>query len=131
MDRADSPDTGPGHPGPADIDTFLALDVRAGVITHAEPHAGARQPAFLLRVDFGPAIGEKGSSAQLTRRYAPEALVGSVVLGVVNLPPRRVAGYVSEVLVLGVVDPADPGDVVLVRPDPGAGDRDVRGWRLA
>lgn len=116
---------------PADIDTFLALDIRAGVITHAEAHTEARRPAFRLRVDFGPEIGEKKSSAQLTRRYSPGMLVGSVVLGVVNLPPRRVAGYVSEVLVLGVVDPADPGDVVLVRPDPGTSGRDIRGWRLA
>lgn len=125
-----SPNT-PDPPATADIDTFLALDIRAGVILSAEAHPAARKPAFRLRVDFGPEIGEKGSSAQLSRRYSPDELVGSVVLGVVNLPPRRVAGFVSEVLVLGLVDPADPGDVVLVRPDPGAGDRPVRGWRLA
>lgn len=115
----------------ADIHTFLALDIRAGVVVSAEPHSAARKPAFRLRVDFGPEIGEKASSAQLSRRYSPEDLTGSVVLGVVNLPPRRVAGFVSEVLVLGLMDPGDPGDVVLVRPDVESGVVDVRGWRLA
>lgn len=109
------------------IETFLELDIRAGVVTHAEPHTEARNPALRLRVDFGPGIGEKWSSAQLTRRYSPEQLVGEAVLCVVNLPPRRVAGFVSEVLVLGLVSPDDPRDVVLIRPDPG---EDVRGWRL-
>ncbi|HUG41216.1 MAG TPA: tRNA-binding protein [Longimicrobiales bacterium] len=113
----------------ADIETFLALDIRAGVVTHAEAFPEARTPALRLRVDFGPELGEKTSSAQLTRRYTPEGLIGSVVLAVVNFPPRRVAGFRSEVLVLGVVDPADPGDIVLVRPD--AVEGDVRGWRLA
>jgi tRNA-binding protein len=70
----------------------------------------------------------RGARAQLTRRYSPDDLVGTSVLGVVNFPPRRIAGFVSEVLVLGVVDPADGGDVVLVWPDGGG---DVRGWRLA
>lgn len=81
-----------------------------------------------LWIDFGTDVGVRASSAQLTRRYAAEDLEGTTVLGVVNLPPRRIAGFVSEVLVLGTVAPDDPGDVVLVRPDPGP---DVRGWRLA
>lgn len=113
-----------------EIDTFLALDIRAGVVTRAEPFPGARKPAIKLWVDFGPALGERASSAQLTRRYTPESLLGTTVLAVVNFPARRVAGFRSEVLVLGVVDPGDPGDIVLVRPDAADG-RDLRGWRLA
>lgn len=112
----------------ADIDTFLELDIRAGAVQRAELFPEARKPSVRLWVDFGQEIGVRTSSAQLTRRYSPAALVGSTVLGVVNLPPRRIAGFLSEVLVLGVVDPDDPGDVVLVRPDTG---EDVRGWRLA
>lgn len=111
-----------------DIDTFLQLDIRAGVVQRAEPFAEARKPSVRLWIDFGEEVGVRASSAQLTRRYSPDDLVGTAVLGVVNFPPRRIAGFVSEVLVLGVVDPADPGDVVLARPD---GDADVRGWRLA
>jgi tRNA-binding protein len=112
-----------------DLDTFLQLDIRAGTVTRAEPFPEARSPALKLWIDFGPELGQRASSAQLTRRYAVEDLVGSAVLAVVNVPPRRVAGFRSEVLVVGVVDPDDPGDVVLVRPDARAGD--VRGWRLA
>jgi len=108
------------------IDTFLALDIRAGVVVRAEPFPEARKPAIKLWVDFGEKVGVKQSSAQLTRRYTPEGLVGTTVLGVVNFPPRRIAGFQSEVLVLGVVNPDDPGDVVLVRPD-AAG---VKGWEL-
>lgn len=111
-----------------DIDTFLQLDIRAGVVRRAEPFPEARKPSVRLWIDFGEEVGVRASSAQVTRRYSPEGLVGSTVLGVVNFPPRRIAGFVSEVLVLGVVDPEDPGDVVLVRPD---GHTDVRGWRLA
>jgi tRNA-binding protein len=77
-------------------------------------------------VDLGPECGVRTSSAQLTRRYTPDGLVGTSVLALVNVPPRRVAGFVSEVLVLGVVNPADDGDVVLVRPDARAD-----GWPLA
>lgn len=113
-----------------DIDTFLAVDIRAGEVVRAEPFAEARTPAIKLWIDFGPGLGERASSAQLTRRYTPEALIGTTVLAVVNFPPRRIAGFRSEVLVLGVVDPADPGDIILVRPDE-AGGRDLRGWRLA
>ncbi len=109
------------------IDTFLALDIRAGVVVRAEPFPEARKPAIKLWVDFGEEVGVKQSSAQLTRRYTPEALVGTTVLGVVNVPPRRIAGFESEVLVLGVVNPDDPGDVVLVGPDVAG----VKGWELA
>src|SRR5690606_40331575 len=77
----------------------------------------ARKPAIKLWVDFGEEVGIKRSSAQLTRRYTPEGLVGTPVLGVVNFPPRRIAGFESEVLILGVINPDDPGDVALVRPD--------------
>jgi tRNA-binding protein len=111
-----------------DIDTFLDLDIRAGVVERAEAFPDAKKPSIKVWIDFGDEVGTKTSSAQLTRRYSPDDLVGTTVLGVVNFPPRRIAGFVSEVLVLGVVDPEDGGDVVLVRPD---GDGDVRGWRLA
>lgn len=112
-----------------DLDTFLQLDIRSGVVTRAEAFPEARHPAIKLWIDFGPGLGVRASSARLTRRYSPAELVGSPVLAVVNFAPRRVAGFRSEVLVLGVVDPADPGDVVLVRPDGDGGA--MRGWRLA
>jgi tRNA-binding protein len=94
---------------------FFAVDVRVGTVVAAEPFAGARVPALKLRIDFGPALGVRQSSAQLTRRYAPADLVGRQVLAVVNLPSRRVAGYRSEVLVLGAVPAA--GDVALLAVD--------------
>lgn len=110
------------------IDTFRQLDIRAGVVQRAEAFPEARNSSLKLWIDFGTDVGILASSAQLTRRYTPDGLAGTTVLAVVNLPPRRIAGFVSEVLVLGTVAPDDPGDVVLVRPDPGP---DVRGWRLA
>lgn len=118
--------------GTVDFDTFLSLDIRAGRVLRAEPFPEARKPAIKLWIDFGPGVGERQSSAQLTRRYAPEGLVGTTVLAVVNFEPRRIAGFRSEVLVLGVLDPEDPGDVVLVRPDFGKreAEKDVRGWPL-
>lgn len=112
-----------------DLDTFLALDIRAGRVTRAEPFPEARNPAIKLWIDFGPDLGERTSSAQLTRRYTADALVGTDVMAVVNFPSRRIAGFRSEVLVLGVADPQDPADVILVRPDVVADD--LRGWRLA
>lgn len=108
------------------IETFLELDIRAGTVVRAEAFPEARKPAIKLWVDFGEPLGVRQSSAQLTRRYTPEGLVGTPVLAVVNFPPRRIAGFESQILVLGMVDPADPGDVVLVRPD----DPGTAGWPL-
>jgi tRNA-binding protein len=95
-------------------DDFARVDIRVGVVTRAEPFPEARKPAIKLWVDFGGDIGEKRSSAQLTRHYTPEALVGRQVLAVVNFPPRQIGKVMSEVLVLGVPD-AD-GEVVLIGP---------------
>ena len=95
-------------------DDFLRVDVRAGTVLAAEPLAGARKPAYALRIDFGPEIGERRSSAQITQRHAADELVGTQVCAVVNFPPKRIAGFESQVLVLGMDD--ENGNVVLVRP---------------
>ena len=93
------------------VETFFEVDIRVGRIVAAEPLAGARRPAYRLELDFGP-LGARRSTAQLTALYTPEQLVGRLVLGVVNFPPRRVAGVDSQVLVLGVPD--ERGDVILL-----------------
>ncbi|MEM9497048.1 MAG: tRNA-binding protein [Pseudomonadota bacterium] len=97
------------------FDDFLNVDIRVGRITRVEPFPEARKPAFRLWIDFGPEIGEKKSSAQITVHYTPDTLVGRQIMAVVNFPPRQIGPVRSEVLVLGVSD--DAGDIVLLGPD--------------
>jgi len=96
-------------------DDFSKIDIRVGRIVQAELFPQARKPAYKLRIDFGPAIGMKNSSAQITKYYETQDLVGKLVLGVVNFPPRQIATFFSEVLTLGVI--LGEGDICLIHPD--------------
>ena len=98
----------------AAFDDFMKLDIRVGTILSAKNFEKARKPAYQLEVDFGEELGVKRSSAQITQQYAPEELVGKQVLAVVNFPPRQIANFFSEVLVLGTYS---EGGVVLITPD--------------
>lgn len=98
----------------ATFEDFKKLDIRVGTILSAKVFARAKKPAYQLKIDFGEEIGIKESSAQLTEQYSPEVLLGKQVLAVVNFPPRQIANFMSEVLVLGTYS---AGGVVLITPD--------------
>ncbi|CAM5599679.1 tRNA-binding protein [Sphingobium scionense] len=100
---------------PIGFDDFLKVDIRVGTIVAAEPYPEARKPAYKLLIDFGPAIGQKKSSAQITENHALEDLPGRQVAAVVNFPPRQIGKFMSEVLTLGFADAA--GAVMLFAPD--------------
>jgi tRNA-binding protein len=104
-----------------EFDDFAKVDMRVGRVIESVPFPEARRPSYRLRIDFGPELGERVSSAQLTVTYPdPSALVGRQVVAVLNFPPRRIAGFASEVLVLGAMGP--DGHVHLLQPDPACAD---------
>lgn len=106
--------TAPSAPA-IDFDQFLSVDIRIGTILAVEPFPEARKPSWKLRIDFGPGIGVRKSSAQITDLYEAEALVGRQVAAVVNFPPRQIGPFMSEVLTVGFAD--EKGAVVLFSPD--------------
>lgn len=97
------------------FDDFLKVDIRVGTVTDAQPYPEARKPAYKLWIDFGPEIGVKKTSAQITDHYSVDQMIGRQVMAVVNFPPRQIGRFMSEVLTLGVADP--DGGVVLLSPD--------------
>lgn len=113
MHLTDSPDSAPADE--TSFDTFRQVDIRIGTIVEAAPLEGARKPSIRLLIDFGPGVGIRKSSAQITDHYVPEDLVGKQVAGVVNFPPRQIGKFMSEVLTLGFPDEKDR--IVLFSPD--------------
>ena len=109
------PDTAEPVADSIGYDDFRRIDIRVGTVVAADPYPEARRPALKLEIDFGPAIGMKKSSAQITRHSHRDELIGRQVLAVVNFPPKQIGRFRSEVLVLGTPDP--DGEVVLITPD--------------
>lgn len=106
------------------FDDFMKLDIRVGTILTAEPFKKAKRPAYKLTVDMGEELGVKKSSAQITQQYTPEELIGKQVMAVVNFPPRQIADFMSEILVLGTYS---DGGVILITPDKPAKNGDKLG----
>ena len=101
---------------PTDIEAFVKIDIRVGEIVRAEQYPEAKKPSIKLWINFGKELGEKRSSAQITKHYSPEILIGKQIIAVVNLRPRQIGKFISEVLVLGVPDKVD-GGIILLEPE--------------